>query len=80
MLFRSLRQFAHLKYSLIVVLLFVGVKMLIAHWIHISGTISLGVIVGLLGAGVVASQVLKKDEEDEPESSEGSSNPDGGES
>ncbi|MFO0550957.1 MAG: TerC family protein [Polyangiaceae bacterium] len=64
-----LRQFAYLKYSLIVVLLFVGVKMLVAKWLHVSAPISLGVIVTALAAGVVVSQILKKDEEEEPEPS-----------
>jgi tellurite resistance protein TerC len=62
-----LRQFAYLKYSLIVVLMFVGVKMLVSKWWHPSAVLSLGVIVGLLGAGVVASIVFRKEEEeDEP--------------
>jgi tellurite resistance protein TerC len=58
-----LRQFAYLKYSLIAVLLFVGVKMLVSIWYHIDSVVSLGVIVGTLGAGVVASRVLKKEDD-----------------
>ena len=58
-----LRQFAYLKYSLIAVLLFVGVKMLISIWYHIDSVVSLGVIVGTLAAGVVASRVLKKEDD-----------------
>jgi tellurite resistance protein TerC len=57
-----LRQFAYLKYSLIVVLMFVGVKMLVSKWWHPSALLSLAVILGLLGLGVVASIVLKKDD------------------
>ncbi len=57
-----LRQFGYLKYSLMFVLLFVGVKMLIAPWFHFPSYISLGVIIGTLGAGVLASIALRKDE------------------
>jgi len=62
-----LRQFAYLKYSLIAVLLFVGVKMLVSYWVHIDSVISLGVIVGTLAAGVIASRLLKKDDGDDEE-------------
>ena len=58
-----LRQFAYLKYSLIAVLLFVGVKMLVAIWYHIDSVVSLAVIVGTLAAGVVASRVLRKEDD-----------------
>jgi tellurite resistance protein TerC len=62
-----LRQFVYLKYSLIIVLLFVGVKMLVSKWWHPSSLVSLAVILGLLAAGVVASIVFRKEEdEDEP--------------
>ncbi len=60
-----LRQFAYLKYSLIVVLLFVGVKMLVSKWWHPSSVVSLGVILGLLSAGVIASILLRKEEEED---------------
>ena len=62
-----LRQFVYLKYSLIIVLLFVGVKMLVSKWWHPSSLVSLAVILGLLAAGVIASIVFRKEEdEDEP--------------
>ena len=57
-----LRQFGYLKYSLMFVLFFVGVKMLIAPWFHFPSIVSLGVIIGTLVAGVVASIMLRKDE------------------
>ena len=60
-----LRQFAYLKYSLIIVLGFVGVKMLLSMWWHPPSWISLGVIVLTLAGGVIVSQILKKDEEEE---------------
>lgn len=48
-------KFAYLKYSLVALLTFVGVKMLLSHHYPISNLVSLGVIVGLLAAGVAAS-------------------------
>jgi tellurite resistance protein TerC len=68
-----LDNFAYLKHSLVVVLGFVGVKMIIAGFgIHIPPLISLGVIVGVLAAGVIASIVFKKKgtEEEVPPGSE----------
>jgi tellurite resistance protein TerC len=62
-----LRQFAYLKYSLIAVLMFVGVKMLIAVWFHVPSTVSLAIIVGTLAAGVIASRVLKKEDDSDEE-------------
>lgn len=60
-----LRQFAYLKYSLIFVLFFVGMKMIVLVWdIHVPSYVSLGVILGTLGAGVVASIFLRKEEEE----------------
>ncbi len=62
-----LNNFAYLKHSLVVVLGFVGVKMLISAYLHIPPLASLAVIVGVLALGVVASLVFKKeDEEDVP--------------
>ncbi len=60
-----LRDFAYLKHSLVVVLGFVGVKMIIAGpplEIHVSALVSLTVIVSALGLGVAAS-LLRKEEE-----------------
>jgi hypothetical protein len=39
------------------VLLFIGVKMLVAPWLPIGQGASLGVVAGLLGGAVVASGV-----------------------
>ena len=47
--------FRFLKIGLAVILTFIGVKMLIEHWIDISTTVSLGVIGGVLAASIVAS-------------------------
>ncbi len=48
-------RFHHLSTALGFVLIFIGVKMVIAHWVHISTPISLGVIVASLAVGVYAS-------------------------
>ncbi len=48
-------RFAYLKQGLAIILAFVGVKMVIAHWWEIPGTASLGVIALVLAASVIAS-------------------------
>ena len=48
-------KFHFLKYGLALVLLFVGVKMVIADWYHVPIVVSLGVIAGLLTLSIVAS-------------------------
>lgn len=57
-----MRKFRYLNYSLVVVLAYVGVKMLLSHHYPIPALISLGVILGLLGAGIVASVVVERKE------------------
>ncbi len=53
-------QFHYLKFSLVVLLATIGVKMLIARWIHVANWQSLLAIVAILGAGVVASVLRKR--------------------
>ncbi len=48
-------MFKYIKLSLIFILAFVGVKMMLHHHLEISHAISLGVIVGFLAIGIVAS-------------------------
>ncbi len=48
-------RFTYLKQGLAVILAFVGIKMITAHWYEISGAVSLGVIAFVLAASVVAS-------------------------
>ena len=50
-------KFHLLKYGLAVILTFVGTKMLIEHWVHIPILLSLGVVMGVLVASIVASLV-----------------------
>ena len=53
-------KFHYLKYGLAVVLLFVGVKMVIAEWYHVPIGVSLGVIATVLTASVLASVIWPK--------------------
>jgi tellurite resistance protein TerC len=48
-------MFKYIKLSLIFILAFVGVKMMLHHHVEISHVLSLGVIVGCLAVGIVAS-------------------------
>jgi tellurite resistance protein TerC len=57
-----LKKFKYINYSLVVILLFVGIKMIISHQIEISEWLSLGVIVVSLAGGILASKLLGKAE------------------
>lgn len=48
-------RFRYLKFSLVFVLAFVGVKMLLVHHHPVPTPVSLAMIIGILGVGVVAS-------------------------
>ena len=48
-------RFHYIKYALVVVLLYVGVKMIIIEWVHIPTWISLVTILGALLIGTLAS-------------------------
>ena len=58
-----IREFHYLKVSLVIVLMFVGVKMLISQLLHISAGVSFGIILGILGAGIGASVLKRRREE-----------------
>ncbi len=45
-------RFEYLKTGLAAVLVFIGTKMTISRWVHISSLVSLAVVVGLLGAAM----------------------------
>ena len=49
--------FHHLHYGLSAILVFVGAKMILAHWFKVPTGIALGVVAGLLAVSVVASLV-----------------------
>ena len=59
---RMLEKFKYINYSLVVILAFVGLKMLFSHYIHLPEWVSLTVISVSLVAGILAS-VLIKDKE-----------------
>ena len=52
-----LDKFQYMKYSLVVVLMFVAIKMLLVDVFHIDALISLLVIVSSLGGGILISLV-----------------------
>lgn len=57
-----LDKFKYISYSLIVILAFVGVKMLLSHHVDIPDWLSLGVIMLSLGSGIIASKLIKQKE------------------
>jgi tellurite resistance protein TerC len=50
-----LESFVYLKPAVALVLVFIGIKMVLSHWMHPPIALSLGVIVLLLGGGVLLS-------------------------
>ena len=58
-----IEKFRYMKLSLVVILAYVGVKMLLEHHVPISTLLSLGIIVGILTTGVVASVVARRREQ-----------------
>jgi tellurite resistance protein TerC len=66
-----IHMFSRLKYGLAIILSFIGVKMLIAPFFHISSPVSLGVVGGVLILSVLASVLFPEKKEDD-ENGEGS--------
>ncbi len=60
-----IEKFRYLELSLVFILLFVGVKMILEPFMHISTAISLGVIAGILAAALLGSIIVVK--RDNPE-------------
>jgi len=60
---RMLQKFRYINYSLVVILTFVGIKMILSHHVEIPEWLSLGIIFLSLGGGIVASLVIPSDEE-----------------
>ncbi|MCE3297208.1 MAG: hypothetical protein K0R65_2922 [Crocinitomicaceae bacterium] len=56
-------KFQYIKFSLVAILLFVGVKMIVVKWVEISPMISLSVILGCLTIGIVYSLIRTKKEQ-----------------
>ena len=59
----SMQKFEYLDKALIIILVFIGVKMLIEHWYVIPVSISLLVVVGLLAGGIILSLMVSKKKE-----------------
>lgn len=57
---QMLSKFRFINYSLVVVLAFVGVKMILSHHVDIPEWLSLGIIVVSLGTGILASIYIKQ--------------------
>ena len=53
-------MFRYLRYSLVLILAFVGVKMLLVSKYHVPNVVSLGIIVTTLAGGVVASLIATR--------------------
>ena len=62
---RMLTKFRFINYSLVVILAFVGVKMLIAHYVDFPEWLSLSVIIVSLLGGVIASIFIPEKKESE---------------
>jgi tellurite resistance protein TerC len=60
-----IHMFRLLKYGLAIILAFIGIKMVISPFLHISSPVSLGVVGGVLVVSTVASLMLPKAEEPE---------------
>ena len=58
-----LNLFRYLKFGISFILLFIGVKMIISGWVHIPVQTSLLVIMGTLLVSILASVIIKEDEE-----------------
>jgi tellurite resistance protein TerC len=54
-----LDRLTYIKFGLAAVLAFVGVKMLVEKWMHISVVVSLGIVVGILAVATVISLLAK---------------------
>jgi len=54
-----LDKFAYLKIALALVLIFIGAKMIVEPWLHISVGVSLGVVLGMLALAVISSLLMK---------------------
>ncbi len=55
---RMLQKFRFINYSLVVILAFVGLKMLFAQYLHVPEWLSLTIIVVSLGGGILASVLI----------------------
>ncbi|MGV8815987.1 MAG: TerC/Alx family metal homeostasis membrane protein [Gelidibacter sp.] len=59
-----IHMFSKLPYGLAFILAFIGVKMIISPWIHISSPISLGIVGGVLVISILASLAFPEPKEE----------------
>lgn len=59
-----IHMFSKLPYGLAVILTFIGVKMIISPWLHISSPLSLGIVGGVLILSVVVSLIFPEKKEE----------------
>jgi tellurite resistance protein TerC len=57
-----MQYFVYLRQGLVAILLFVGSKMLASEWYHVPVPVSLGVVLGILAASILASVLWGKPE------------------
>lgn len=62
LLANSIHMFSKLKYGLAFILSFIGLKMLLAPFIHIEAVVSLSIVVGALALSVLASVIWKEEQ------------------
>ena len=55
-------MFSKLSYGLAIILAFIGVKMLIAPWVHLPSPVSLGIVGGVLVISVIISIMFPEKE------------------
>ncbi len=67
---RMIQKFRYINYSLVVILAFVGLKMIFSHMIEVPEWLSLGVIVVSLAGGILASMYIKSDEDPKDQTTE----------
>ncbi len=60
-----MNDFKYLKVSIVIVLIYVGIKMLLTHTYQINTVVSLCVIAGILTTGIIASIIANKRETEE---------------
>ncbi len=58
----AMDRFTYFQAGVSAILIFVGGKMILAKWVHLPIVVSLGVIVGLLGAAILASWLKNRRE------------------
>ena len=60
---RMLEKFRYINYSLVVILAFVGLKMLLSDRVHLPEWVSLGIIITALSSGILASLLIPENSE-----------------